>query len=443
MDHIKLAQLVKKAATGNNAAFAELYEETFDRFYYVALKTVRQPEDAADIVQEVMLDIYKNLRKLNNERAFVAYANRVVYGKSIDFLRSQNKWTLADDFELPEQMETNDDFLPESYVTTREKRQIVISAIDSLTDTLRIIIIMYYYDQLRTPEIASILDIHENAVRTRLSRARVILKKKLEEDERKERYLFMPILALTQILEENAAACVSACVSAEMKARVWQGVSQSIGFIEKADSGKSNSSSSSAASESVWSVLKVSLVLVAVIAAVAACILLFSKGRTPPDKGSFVPTPQGVVPPAPNEVDAVNQPDETTNPPATTDGDSGSGDNSSNATGSESEDNTNHTPPPPIHTTQPTPSQVPQIPSIEIESTELVYSAGAAVTAEQILADSGARAKYSGQQLEIIALEEVDPATPGEYFVYIRLLDDEIEGLRQIVVTITVTDGEV
>ena len=437
MDHIKLAQLAKKAAKGDNAAFAELYEETFDRFYYVALKTVRQPEDAADIVQEAMLDIYKNLKKLNNDRAFVAYANRVVYGKSIDFLRSQNKWTLAGDFELPEQMETNDDFLPESYVATREKRQIVIGAIDSLSNSLRVIILMYYYDQLTTPEIASILNIQENAVRTRLSRARVILKKKLEEDERKEHYLFMPILALTQILEENAAVCVSA----EMKAKVWQGVSQSIGFSETADPGKSNSSSSSA--------LKAGVLTVVVIAAVVIGLWLFSDMRKPPtDENPVVPTPPDTVSPVPNENETPHYPDETTNPPGTTDNGSGLNDNNSNdflnnssGTETESGDNTNENLPPP--SPQPTPSQVTQIPSIAIESTKLVYPAGMTITAEQILADSGARAKYSDNQLEIIALEEVDSATPGEYYIYIRLLDDEIEGLRQVVVTIVVTKGEV
>lgn len=419
MEHSEIAVLVKKAAAGDNDAFAKLYDISFDRFYYAALRTVRSREDAADIVQEAMVDIYKNLGKLKNAQAFVAYANRVVYGKSIDLLRTQNKWILADDLELPEFEETNDDFLPESYVETREKQQLVIDAIDSLSDNLRVIVLMYYYNQLTTPEIAGILELQESAVRTRLSRARALLKKKLENKEREEGLLFMPIFVLGKVLEADAGTLDTLAI----KAKVWQSVSEAVGIAAPsaaAASSPAGAGTGAATAAKASLAIKIIAAIAVTAAAVTGLVSLLNNGapNTPEDITTAPPeisSPVGSETPSPSDdIDNIIVPpvDETPG----------------------------HRP----DTENPAESAAPSgEPSgtayFIIETAQLTYPLGTVLTDEIILRDTGARAQNTNSVLKVIALEDVDTGTKGEYYIYVRIPDTQISGLRQKVITITIT----
>lgn len=176
MEHREIANLAQQAAAGDQKSFAALYEALFDSFYYSAYKILKSPEDAADVVQDVMIELYRDLGKLNNYQSFVAYANRKIFGKSVDCLRRQQRWSFVEDLGLAEEQETGDDFIPEAYLASRERRARVLQAVDTLSDHLRVLVMMHYYQQMSIAEIAQTLDMTQGAVKTGLSRARAKLK---------------------------------------------------------------------------------------------------------------------------------------------------------------------------------------------------------------------------------------------------------------------------
>ena len=74
-------ELVKKAQKGDSAAFAELYSAVYKELYYFALTNLNSPDDAADAVQDAVLDAYVGLKNLRNEDAFKGWMLRILTAK--------------------------------------------------------------------------------------------------------------------------------------------------------------------------------------------------------------------------------------------------------------------------------------------------------------------------------------------------------------------------
>ena len=70
MDRRKRARLAAEAAQGDTQAFSQLYGEIYKKLYYYALSNLRSPHDAADAVQDAVLDAYSGIGGLKNAEAF-------------------------------------------------------------------------------------------------------------------------------------------------------------------------------------------------------------------------------------------------------------------------------------------------------------------------------------------------------------------------------------
>ena len=77
--------------------------------------------------------------------------------------------------------ETKEDFLPEAYADSKEQARLIMKIVDSLPDMQRISVALYYYSQRPIREIAEIMDVKENTVKSRLNYARKQIKARLME----------------------------------------------------------------------------------------------------------------------------------------------------------------------------------------------------------------------------------------------------------------------
>ena len=69
--------------------FDEIYDEYFDRVYYKILSSVKNPEDAEDIAQEVFISVYKNLHKFRSDSKIYTWIYRIAINKTYDFFRKK------------------------------------------------------------------------------------------------------------------------------------------------------------------------------------------------------------------------------------------------------------------------------------------------------------------------------------------------------------------
>jgi RNA polymerase sigma-70 factor (ECF subfamily) len=155
------------------AEFEALVARQSHFVFRVAYAILRNRHDAEDAVQETFLKLYRNRTWLdiNDERAFLA---RAAWRVAVDRLPKQPPVDTEPDHE-PLSVIPN----PEQQAISARQHTAVHRMIDSLPEDLRQPLVLSAIDELNSREIATILGLPEGTVRTRIMRARQMLKQKL------------------------------------------------------------------------------------------------------------------------------------------------------------------------------------------------------------------------------------------------------------------------
>jgi RNA polymerase sigma-70 factor (ECF subfamily) len=174
------AELVERARAGNEDALSELYRRHERRAYNLALRTVGNPWDAADVSQEAFIKAFRNLDSFKGEARFGTWLHRIVVNAAYDHLRRHKAEPMdsdiLDDLSGPAG--------PAAVVATG--RGGVDPAVDGLSDPLRRALMslnegfrfaVVLCDLLGFPygEAADILGVQEGTIKSRIFRAREAL----------------------------------------------------------------------------------------------------------------------------------------------------------------------------------------------------------------------------------------------------------------------------
>ncbi|MFD1851427.1 sigma-70 family RNA polymerase sigma factor [Oceanobacillus bengalensis] len=146
----------------------------------LAFSYVKDTEIAKDLVQNTFIKCYKNIDSFRYDAQIKTWLYRITINECKDYLRSWNyKKVRVKDFIN----DTTRSFLPstEKTVIDKYKDKEIKDTIFSLPKLYREVVYLYYYDSLKTEEIADVLGIPANTVKTRLRRAKQRLKPMLKE----------------------------------------------------------------------------------------------------------------------------------------------------------------------------------------------------------------------------------------------------------------------
>ena len=161
----------------SDAEFTALVERQSRFVFRVVYSVLLNSYDAEDAVQETFLKLYRNRgwKQADNERAFLA---RVAWRTAVDMKRHLSGSSLSSDSApldaLPALQPT-----PEETLALSNEHTAIHTLIDSLAEDLRVPLVLSTFEELNSREIATILGIPEGTVRTRLQRARQMLRQKL------------------------------------------------------------------------------------------------------------------------------------------------------------------------------------------------------------------------------------------------------------------------
>ncbi len=184
IDEIKC---IKKAARGDAAAFEELLLRYQTQIYHLCFRMVGNAEDAQDMTQETFLKAWKGLSGFQFDSAFSTWLYRLASNCCLDLLRSKKRkptvsLTVENDEENEEILDVADDApSPEDMAIQQEERENLALAMRQLDDEQRQILTLRVVNDLSYTDIAQILNVKEGTVKSRLSRARENLRKKLLE----------------------------------------------------------------------------------------------------------------------------------------------------------------------------------------------------------------------------------------------------------------------
>ncbi len=178
--------LVHRTLEGDLRAFTELVERYKDAIYNLGYRMLRQREDAEDIAQEVFLHVYRSLDRFDQTQRFSPWIYRIASNLCLDKLRKNRNPTISLDAPLAEDRELYRQIPdgargPLELTEEAETKKEIQRAIDALPEKYRMIVIMRHTQDLAYEEIAESLELPLGTVKTRLFRAREILRRHLEK----------------------------------------------------------------------------------------------------------------------------------------------------------------------------------------------------------------------------------------------------------------------
>jgi len=171
------ARLVLACRNGDRVAYETLLGRYERPIYNIALRMLRNPEDARDVVQIVFVRVFEKLHQFDFEHKFYSWIYRIAINESIDILNGRSREAPLEDegdlaFERTPLEECDD----------AERGGALQAAIMSLAPDYRAVIVLRHFVDRSYQEMAEILGIPEKTVKSRLFTARQLLRDRLEAD---------------------------------------------------------------------------------------------------------------------------------------------------------------------------------------------------------------------------------------------------------------------
>jgi len=179
-------KLVRAAKDGDVSAFEQLVKRYDRNVFRIANHITHSREDAEDVVQEAFLKAYSNLEKFQEQSKFYTWLVRIAVNEALMKLRKRRPERFVS---LDEDVKTEDDSLPrevadwspnpEQLYNQEELRDILSRTIQGLPPTFRTVFVLRDVEGLSTEETAEALELSVPAVKSRLLRARLQLRERL------------------------------------------------------------------------------------------------------------------------------------------------------------------------------------------------------------------------------------------------------------------------
>lgn len=169
--------IIEKLKNGDISAFKIIYELYSKKIFSVAVLVTRDERLAEDVVQEVFIKINEKITRLDDVSRIEAWLCRIAYNKAIDVMRNRSKSVLCSD--VREILPVNSSVTPENIAMENEDKEELIRLINSLQIEYKQVLYLKYFLDLSVIKISYVLGIPEGTVRSRLTRARTVLKKML------------------------------------------------------------------------------------------------------------------------------------------------------------------------------------------------------------------------------------------------------------------------
>ena len=177
-------EVVARVCDGDTALFEVLMRRHNQRAYRVARAIVKNEAEAEDVMQQAYINAFSHLRQFESRAQFSTWLTRIVVREALTrrrranraegegFMRSTTATTDVDTLSAPQAD-------PERQAYARELARVLESAVDGLPEAYRTVFMLRDIEGLSTSETAAGLELGDEAVKTRLHRARAMVRRSI------------------------------------------------------------------------------------------------------------------------------------------------------------------------------------------------------------------------------------------------------------------------
>ncbi|WP_297796579.1 sigma-70 family RNA polymerase sigma factor [uncultured Eudoraea sp.] len=174
--------LIKRVRRGENNAYAILVDRYKHMVFTLALRILKNREDAEEIAQDTFLKAYLGLKDFKGDSRFSTWLYKIAYYRSLDYLKKNKRQVKTTFIDISEEynIAAMDDAL--DGLEARERAELIKHAIQKLPADDSVLITLYYFETLTLNEISKVMGIPGNTIKVRLFRGRKRLAKILENN---------------------------------------------------------------------------------------------------------------------------------------------------------------------------------------------------------------------------------------------------------------------
>ena len=180
-DGIPDEEVVKQVLAGATALYEILMRRYNQRLYRVARSILRNDTDAEDVMQDAYVRAYEHLNQFAGEAKFSTWLTKIAVYEALERVRRRGRTDSGRDAEHVMAKTKSDTPDPERQAYDHELRSVLEYAIDTLPEIYRLVFVLRTVEGLSVAETSGCLDIGTEAVKTRLHRARSLLRKDLQQ----------------------------------------------------------------------------------------------------------------------------------------------------------------------------------------------------------------------------------------------------------------------
>lgn len=163
---------IAKVLSGDGASFSYLVDRYQDMVYGLALKMLRNEEDAEEMAQDCFVKAYRSLASYRQQSKFSTWLYRITYNGCISLLRKRKLEVRSMD---EQQLSDRDEARLNEQLTQMDKamvEKLLQEALEKLPELEQVLITLYYYEDQKVEEISHITGLTESNVKVKIHRAR-------------------------------------------------------------------------------------------------------------------------------------------------------------------------------------------------------------------------------------------------------------------------------
>jgi RNA polymerase sigma factor (sigma-70 family) len=167
--------IISECIAGNQKALAELYHQFAPKMFGVCLRYAKDTSEAEDNLQDGFVKVFANLNTFRNDGSLEGWIRRIMINVSLEKIRKQHLLYPVEDVSVYDTVNFSDD------VIAKISADDLMKIIQELPPRYRLVFNLYVIEGLSHDEIAQEMSITKGTSKSNLSRAREILKKKVQE----------------------------------------------------------------------------------------------------------------------------------------------------------------------------------------------------------------------------------------------------------------------
>lgn len=177
-----MQELIQQCKQNNLQAQAQVYQLFAGKLFALSLKYSSNYQDAEDVLQDSFITVFNKIHQYENKGSFEGWLKRIVINKALQKYREKTPLRLIKE---EQNLENKEEFIYDIDETIIDVN-FLLELIQQLPDRYRLVFNLYVLDNFSHKDIAKMLEISEGTSKSNLSRARSILKQKIEDYQQKQ-----------------------------------------------------------------------------------------------------------------------------------------------------------------------------------------------------------------------------------------------------------------